>query len=272
MTADPFSRPVDRGTRNAGLRLAQKIGMSAAVVTTTVIGMALLLGSPVVLLSLYADLSDARLGRMSDLGQAYGALSALLSGAATIGIAAALLLQVRQVKISQAQGMRTMQIELMRMLIERPELRPVSPSGQYKSMDQRRRDIFSNLILKYLELGYEIGYFPADSLRGELRDQMKVRDIREHWQRIRIAYEGGLQNRSQRRFIRLVDEACRRASEEARYDSSADRVIKPEMGSCGFRKRRLPATSLGVLVGVALVAGAAVRWRRARRVRPDGPP
>jgi hypothetical protein len=57
-----------------------------------------------------------------------------------------------------------MQIELMRMLLEDPTLRPVSPSLPEAEAAYRRRAIFANLMFRYLELGFEIGWpFPPMS-------------------------------------------------------------------------------------------------------------
>jgi hypothetical protein len=46
-----------------------------------------------------------------------------------------------------------MQIELMRLFLEDPALAAVSPKSQGIPAEQWRREIYVNLLLKYLEMG-----------------------------------------------------------------------------------------------------------------------
>ena len=187
-------------------RRADRRHMLSGVVAALSGGAALvcLLGAPVAVVVVSGPMSGEDLARISNVGQAYGAL---LSAMAMIGIAVALALQVRAVKITQAQGVRLLQFELMKMLIADLELRPLPSRPGDPSPEQRRRDIFSNLMIKYLEMGYEIGYFPASSLQAELRAQFAVPDIAHYWERARGVYASGLQNSAQLRFMKLVDQA-----------------------------------------------------------------
>jgi hypothetical protein len=67
--------------------------------------------------------------RLSEIGQAYDAASALLAGVAVVGVAISLLMQLRQIRISQVQAARMMHMELMRMLTSDPLLRLTSSSA-----------------------------------------------------------------------------------------------------------------------------------------------
>jgi hypothetical protein len=98
--------------------------------------------------------------RLSKVGEAYGAPSAILSGLAVVGVAISLIVQTRQLRAAQIQGMRVMQLELMRMLLDDPALAAVSPTSLGVSQEQWRREIYLNLLFKYLELGYATKYVP----------------------------------------------------------------------------------------------------------------
>ena len=203
----PTGRQTDRSQMLSGVVAALSGG--AALVC--------LLGAPAAVVVVGGPTSDEDLARISNVGQAYGAL---LSAMAMIGIAVALMVQVRAVRITQAQGVRLMQFELMKMLIADLELRPLPSNPGDPSPDQRRRDIFSNLMIKYLEMGYEIGYFPAASLQAELRAQFAVPDIAQYWERARGVYASGLQNSAQLRFMKLVDQAYDEAMDDGRPHSA----------------------------------------------------
>lgn len=102
--------------------------------------------------------------------------------------------------------MRFLQLELMRMLIGDLSLRN-SPGPSRVSPETRRRNIFTNLILKYLELGYEIGYIPEQALKLEMTDQFRDPEIRTYWEKVRSIYMARPANRTQRQFTAIVDEA-----------------------------------------------------------------
>ncbi|MBT8225197.1 MAG: hypothetical protein KJO75_06830 [Dactylosporangium sp.] len=239
-----------------------------AIICAGVGSFGLLLASPVIMARLYWWLSEPLVGRMSDIGQSYGGLSAILSAGAMIGVIAALLMQIRQIRIGQAQGMRMLQIELMSMLLRDPNLRPVSPSYRLPDPSRRQRDIFSNLIFKYLELGYETGYFPRDSIRLEFSQQFEVDDIRRFWANIREAYAGGVCNEAQRRFVELVNTAY----EEVAM-TKAPPAVSPEGPSSRIRDEawgpswRSVSSMRLAFTGVVAAAGilAAVRSRKRSR-------
>lgn len=238
---------------------------ATAIVLLASVGGALVFGaSPILLTAANSWVSDVDLDRMSAIGEAYGGVSALLAGGAVAGVAAALLVQIRQFKTSQAQGMRMMQIELMRMLLEDPTLRPVSPSFPEAEAAHRRRAIFTNLMFRYMELGFEIGYFPAEALESELLEQMRVGDIRKVWTEARPRYAAGAANRAQREFVRLIDRA---------YAASSPTVPAPAVSAgVGTPPAARGAPHLATVAGAALVGVAlAVRLRK-RRADPSRPP
>jgi hypothetical protein len=215
------------------------------------------LTAPALLLRINEPITNTELERLSNAGQAYGGLSALLSGVATVAVAAALLLQVRQIRMSQAQGVRMIQIELMGMLIHNPELRPVSPTLGDVDRGQRLRDIYTNLMLRYLEMGYEIGYFPAQNIRAELLSQFAVEDIRRFWARTRPLQLTSINNKAQRRFAEIVDEAygAAVAAGPATNVTPAIQIPQPPptpVPVSADNRRRLHDIAVGMLLAVAV--------------------
>jgi hypothetical protein len=241
---------------------ARQARTTAIVLTIAGASVLLFLVSPLVLARATVGLSHVDVVRISDVGQAYGGISALLSGVAAAGVAAALVVQIRQFKTSQAQGMRIMQIDLMKMLIAEPGLRPTSPTFPGRPLEVRRRFIYTNLMLRYLELGFEIGYFSRDSVMVELREQMELEEIRSMWEGMRPRYIASATNDAQREFVDLVESAYR---EEAPTVSS-QALSSPDEG--------LPEPPQSKVIdplalGLGIVVGAGIGTWLSRRGRPQ---
>jgi Family of unknown function (DUF6082) len=176
------------------------------------LGVALFAVLPYWLARLNSWIGADELARMANVGEAYGAPSALLAGVAMIGVTAALVFQIRQFKTGQAIEMRKMQIDLMRMVMDDPALRPTSPNYPDLSTEERRRAIYSNLMFKYLELGYEIGYVSRESLELELSEQFRIDEIGEMWRKARRQFAASASNRGQRDFVDIADRSLAAAS------------------------------------------------------------
>lgn len=246
-------------------RRARTVALGAAVGGAAGV---LFLASPLVLARVVADLPPDDVARMGDLGAAYGGISALLAGVAAGGVAAALIVQIRQFKTSQAQGMRMMQLELMKMLIQEPDLRPTSPSFPEASVETRRRAIFSNLMFRYLELGLEINYFTPESVKADLLEHFQIDEIRALWDKIRTRFAAGVVTAGQHRFMELIESAHQEATESAAARYSALRPSRRRTDRC----RAVPialSLAIGITIGVACRHHAAVVRQRGALMSPD---
>jgi hypothetical protein len=242
----------------------RRLGVRRARITVT----SLVLGGVSVLLFVISPLALARfsrglpkdqLDRMGQIGQAYGGISALLAGIAAGGVAAALLVQIRQFKLSQAQGMRMMQIDLMKMLIDNPELRPLSPTYRGASKEARQRSIFTNLMFRYLELGYEVGYFSAPAVSRELRDQLGVAEIRQLWEKVRPFYAASARNEAQREFFEIMDSTYREMAPVRPSQAVPPRTHSKVSNRCPCR-----CNTAAIAIGVAIAGGVGTAILRRR--------
>ena len=219
-------------------------------VLAVVVGTVLFAVLPYLLARLNSWIASDELARMADVGEAYGGPSALMAGIAMIGVTAALVFQIRQFKTSQAIEVRKMQIELMRMLVEDPTLRPISPTYQGVDTERRRRAIYSNLMFKFLELGFEIGYVSRESLEIELAGQFRIEEIGQMWRKARRQYAASASNAGQREFVAIVDRALAEASEKATLTPA------PQVTGHDENQRRSPGRRwflAGLVVGGCVV-------------------
>lgn len=243
----------------------RRLGVALILWLLGACGTLLFIASPILLAKVNAPLPDRDLNRLSEIGQAYGGVSAVFSGIAVFGVVAALRAQNRQIRISQAQSIRTMQIELMRMLIDDPSLRPISPSFSSGTNDaQRRRNLFTNLMLKYLEMGYEIGYFPEPAIRRELTSQFLLPDVYRFWGEAREHFRIDVVNRGATEFFEIVDSVWRDVSDRTPVPPAVDQPPASMVSRTRVPRRRY-VVSVAVVASVAIAVAA----RFARRARTN---
>ncbi|URN10018.1 DUF6082 family protein [Actinomadura madurae] len=146
-------------------------------------------------------LDEEELARWSDIGQALSAIGIVFSGVAFIGIAAALLMQGRELRNQREEltiareeqqrsselAMRELHTELIKMAIDDPELRSVWPAPA-PGHETTRKDHYCNLILNLQKVAYETHTIDLPELRGALRFLMISPDMRAFWSRTRSAH------------------------------------------------------------------------------------
>jgi hypothetical protein len=101
-----------------------------------------------------------------------GVASILISAVALAGVAYSLVLQSHALRVAQAQATRATQIELIRMLIENPQIE--TPFAHDR--DGRGAYLHLNLLMKHHEFGFLIGDSRKDlsALRWHRFSSMKA--------------------------------------------------------------------------------------------------
>ncbi|HKT03479.1 MAG TPA: DUF6082 family protein [Rugosimonospora sp.] len=118
--------------------------------------------------------SDAALNRLSNIGQAYGILSSVLSAVALVGIALSVTHEAHQMRLYRLELRRSAQYDLLRMMIDEPtkygpcaSSLPVDRSDEYL-----QRYFFTTLWLNFARTGYESGEISESELRSEILADM----------------------------------------------------------------------------------------------------
>jgi hypothetical protein len=147
---------------------------------------------------------------MSDNGTIIAVVSTLLSSIALVGVAVGLILQLRQVQISQLQTARTSQFELFRVAMDNPELRP--PDKWVTESNVYPQHAYLNLLFKHMELSYSVRAVSEVSVRIQIAALFVVEYRREWWRKAaREVYFTEAATRRERRFARIVDEEFQKA-------------------------------------------------------------
>ncbi|WP_410672893.1 DUF6082 family protein [Amycolatopsis sp. cmx-4-68] len=151
--------------------------------------------------------------KLSDIGQAYGGVSALISTVGLFGIAASLLGQVRESRRSGIRDERQLHSEILLFAIEHPEylqcwgtppVRGGAKATSYRS--------FCNLVfLNYYSM-YLSGQYDLDGIRRNIRHFFGGELGREYWRSAQPSWSGSKnKGRSRRKFLTVVEEEFLRA-------------------------------------------------------------
>jgi Family of unknown function (DUF6082) len=192
---------------------------SVFVISSTMLTVALLatvMLSPLAL-GRFGTLTRMNWSRLSSIGQAYGAVSALLTALALIGVAASLLFQARQVWIAREQAMRTFHHELVRMALDNPiymsaMANPLNSELPSEQGTDGRIDYYIHLWISFWQTFYIMGVMPESQLRSVCeRELFRGRPGREYWERAREIRPSYSEDRRIRHFDRIVEEEYRKA-------------------------------------------------------------
>lgn len=117
---------------------------------------------------------------MADAGVLVDALSTLIGAVALGGVAASLLIQARELRLSRAQAFRESQLELIRMSLENMPV-ALEFSAEFPSEEEFRKAVYCNWRMRHLELGYVTGEMSKASLETYLRMVARSQSARQWW-------------------------------------------------------------------------------------------
>ncbi|MFG1610756.1 DUF6082 family protein [Actinoplanes sp. NPDC049265] len=115
---------------------------------------------------------------LSDIGQAYGGISAVVAGLGFCGIAASLALQVRQTRLTQAISARERHFELVKVGLENPTL---SYQFREENPELYKKKVLINLWVSHWLLLWDIGEADEEFVRLALDDLFQDRVACEWW-------------------------------------------------------------------------------------------
>jgi hypothetical protein len=144
--------------------------------------------------------------KLSDVGQAYGALAAVLTALSLGALAISVLLQARDARTAQEHGARMLHFELVRMVINDPHL-----SIWHTASKETRRQQYSNLWVMLWKTLYRLGDMSENDLRFTVQRELfgGEADIgfgHRFWVRSREAYFTNTRGRRERRFYTIMEE------------------------------------------------------------------
>jgi Family of unknown function (DUF6082) len=165
------------------------------------------LASPLLLVGLSAAFKfDWTL--LSDIGQSYTGISAILSAAALIAVARTIRIQSRQTALAQTLAVHDTQRELVLMALNDPDLLSALDNDS-ESIVQGKQHVYNTLWMRYYFMQYRIGTMNAGDIRlAMLEERFPQPSVRDHWERVRKYWRKRAgEAQTDQRFVDIVDEA-----------------------------------------------------------------
>ncbi|MFE3494466.1 DUF6082 family protein [Streptomyces sp. NPDC059169] len=156
--------------------------------------------------------------QLSDISQAYGALSVLFSAAALVGVIASIAQQSRQTAVAIEQALRASHQHLIEMALNSPELLAGGePFSSALTPQLAKQVMFSNLLVSNWLAEYRLQRMTDDELRVQLHRHFRGEVPRKFWEGASRAWQQSAtasKDRKKIRFVAIVDEAYSQAVAE----------------------------------------------------------
>ena len=206
--------------------------------------------------------------QLSNIGQTYGAVSALLSSFALVGVAVSLLYQSRDNQNAREQTTRNLQFELIRMAMGDPSL--MTAGGAPWDLDipsdssSVRQYLYVQIWVSFLGGNFTIGELPESAVRHIAAHELFRSEAgRNYWAavgQLQIANSTG----RRKRFFRILDDEFNKAMSSGipaakpirERSAEAESLVSSIVQSKQIKQLCIP------VVAMAISALAAGLWHR----------
>lgn len=228
----------------------------AGVTVATTAFFAIVIVSPLALRE-FGTSAHINWSQLSDIGQTYGAVSALLTAMALAGVVASLLFQARDVRVSKEQAIRTFHHELIRMQLDDPFYMNALGAPTHMPVpadqDKVREFLYIHLWVTFWQTFYAMGMMPESQLRSACELELfRGRPGREYWEQARSTRPLYTKDRHIQKFYRILDEEYHKAI--ISQPETAPPIVKIHQMARTSRGR--DAAHLGKAAGSLLMAAA----------------
>ncbi|MEV5539422.1 DUF6082 family protein [Saccharopolyspora shandongensis] len=211
--------------------------------------------------------------RLSNIGETYGAASAILSSIGIVGISLSLLLQRRQAKVAEEQVIREHYVRLVETSIEDPSLMSCwgawageENEPELPDREQTRRQIFASLIIGSLYSSHQLRGADGSYERMRLRWFFQGEVGRRYWPITREGWMSLRQDKRTREFVKMAEEEYLKAITSGPPIIPASYPTQDIERETGTKpRRRYPSVLRASVAGLVGVAGTILFHRAFRR-------
>ena len=208
--------------------------------------------------------------RLSNVGQFYTTISALVSSLALVGVAISLLYQARAGRTAREQAIRSLQQQLIKMEMDDPTLMTAmgAPWGlSIPAESVRIRDhLYIHMWATFWAGNYVVGELNAVAVREVAKAELfSSKAGRTYWATVRERVLSTNQGKY-RRFARIVDEEYQKVISSNVPVADPIRITNYANDSTTHRKAGLRRFAL---VGATLITGAQAGRKLSRRLRRE---
>jgi hypothetical protein len=221
----------------------------ALLLLACAIVLAIVAASPLALKGL-GSLHGWRWWRLSNIGQTYGAASALLTALALIGVAGSIFLQAKEINANREQSSREHHAHLVEMALEDPVYQRcwgIEPSRL--APDAFRQRSYLNLIVSHWERDYRVNGIAEHTLRGNLAQLFQGEAARQWWADTGDFRKASATSRRDKRVWRIADKEFRKAISSGPPTVAAQAPSTPVPADHRAARNALLKTGAAVLLG-----------------------
>jgi hypothetical protein len=195
--------------------------IATTIVVAILVILAFIILSPITLGLLSGDAGYWT--RLGDIGQAYGAASALISVLALTGVAASLFFQARESKASRDQALRALHLDLMKMAMQ-DEVYSDSWGPFFDNDDhtEQRQHMYINLIIEHWRMMCEFGSMTETHLRSVAHIVLIGEPGRRFWANGRELRLRSAGSRLEKKFHRVLEEEYQKVLIELAANSTSE--------------------------------------------------
>jgi hypothetical protein len=235
------------GRRNSRVTRIVMVGFSVLAI------LALVVLSPLWLRAI-STLPSVNWEELSNVGQTYGAVSAVVSALALIGVSVSILLQLREVRFNRLEAGRTRHYELVRLAMENPAYLDVFRSSEGASIETRQAVAFINLYLQFWQMLWEFSDISETELRVQALDLFGTSSGRDYWRQYGQVRLRNDNTKRERKFDRTLDSVYRQV-----VASSPPADASPSLASMARIDQPQGPNKLG-RTAIAFTFGITVGW------------
>lgn len=190
----------------------KRAAVTSAFIATVFAVLVLIALSPLALKQL-GPLRGVNWTQLSNIGQTYGAASALLTGLALIGVAGSMVFQVRAIQVGRDQSIRDQHVHLIEMSLADPVYWRAwgADPKWFQNVNRSRQQTYANLIVSFWQNAYLLGNVKEPGLRAAFEEFFQGEAGREYWDRAGKIRLRSSQTRRDKRFHYMMDEEYHKA-------------------------------------------------------------
>jgi len=187
---------------------------------------------------------------LANIGEAYGAASAILSGMALAGIVVSLAIQWRQNRINQMYGVAQRHLELVKLALDDPRYLYVD-GDDVASDPNAKLKVYANLLVGHWAMAWDLGFMREQTLRRSAQRLFGSGIARSWWARWGQSFRSP---RGRRRFFEILNSEFELASPVR----SNMMNVMPTARTRLITESESPERSRAYIASAALVAGVVV--------------
>ena len=199
---------------------------------------------------------------LSDMGQAYGGTSAVLSGLALAGVSASLLMQSSLNRISQLHSIRQRQFDIVKLALDNPGYLYVDGSAAISDPDNHLK-VYANLFVSHWAMVWDLAEMREDTLHVVASRLFESAVAREWW---KVNGQSYYSSRRRKKFVAILSDECDRAALAARPPSRPTPPdplpIPPQRTSSSGGRSRTLVVGVAAGIGIGILLHSASRRRR----------